>query len=322
MEPPFLYPAESPERDRWILNRRSSRNSLDPSKPFAFLVEDECSHTGEVVPIATIFLTNRECPWRCVMCDLWKNTLTSTVPAGAIGRQIEYALSRLPAAKQIKLYNSGSFFDSGAIPPDDYPAIASAVRSFERVVVESHPSLIGDRCLRLRDLVGGQLEVAMGLETVHVEALEQLNKRLTLEQFADAAKRLRREGIALRVFVLIQPPFIRADEALFWAQRSLEFAFTCQATAVTLIPTRAGNGAVDALAVLGAFQPPELSMVEAALTYGLSLARGRVFVDLWDVEQVPSCADCRSSRIERLRLMNLSQQLIPVVPCTRCGATE
>lgn len=322
MELPYLYPAEGPERDRWILNRRPGRNPLDPDKPFAFMVEDECSHTGEVVPTATVFLTNRECPWRCVMCDLWKNTLTERVPVGAIRRQIVYALSRLPAAKQIKLYNSGSFFDSGAIPPGDYREIASAVHSFERVVVESHPSLIGDRCLQLRDLVQGQLEVAMGLETVHLEALKQLNKRLTLELFADATDRLQREGISLRVFVLVQPPFVRAEDALFWTQRSLDFAFACQATAVTLIPTRAGNGAVDALAVLGAFQPPKLSTVEAALTYGLSLARGRVFVDLWDVEHVPSCAECRSSRMERLRLMNLSQQLISGVPCTRCGGTE
>jgi len=70
----------------------------------------------EAVPVATIFLTNRECPWRCVMCDLWKNTLIDSVPLGAIPSQIDYALARLPAARQIKLYNSGSFFDTQAIP--------------------------------------------------------------------------------------------------------------------------------------------------------------------------------------------------------------
>ena len=58
------------------------------------------------------------------MCDLWKNTLTETVPVGAIPAQIEYALARLPAARVIKLYNSGSFFDPRAIPVADYPAIA------------------------------------------------------------------------------------------------------------------------------------------------------------------------------------------------------
>jgi uncharacterized Fe-S cluster-containing MiaB family protein len=80
--------------------------------------------SGAVVPVATIFLTNRECPWRCLMCDLWRNTLVDSVPAGAIPEQIEFALRQLPPARHIKLYNSGSFFDRRAIPPEDFPAIA------------------------------------------------------------------------------------------------------------------------------------------------------------------------------------------------------
>ena len=74
------------------------------------------------------------------MCDLWRNTLTETVPTGAIPAQIDYALQRLPPARQIKLYNSGSFFDPQAIPLQDYPAIASSVKGFERVIVECHPA--------------------------------------------------------------------------------------------------------------------------------------------------------------------------------------
>src|SRR5207247_1733378 len=131
--------------------------------------------------------------WRCVMCDLWKNTLTETVPVGAIPAQIDYALSELhhragvspahesadhpcehepafenvcgresrgrrdacPTLRQIKLYNSGSFFDPRAIPPQDYPGIADRVRCFERVIVECHPGLVGERCLKFRDLLSG-----------------------------------------------------------------------------------------------------------------------------------------------------------------------
>ena len=57
---------------------------------------------GTVIPGAAVFLTNRECPWRCVMCDLWKNTLAESVPIGAIPAQIDFALARLPATRQIK----------------------------------------------------------------------------------------------------------------------------------------------------------------------------------------------------------------------------
>ena len=106
-----FYPATNLERDKWVLERRPARETLDPQKPYLFFVEQELSASGEILPVATIFLTNRECPWRCVMCDLWRNTLTTSVPPGAIPAQIDFALSQLPAARVLKLYNSGSFFD-------------------------------------------------------------------------------------------------------------------------------------------------------------------------------------------------------------------
>jgi len=91
------------EFDTWILQARPPRNSVDPMRPYLFFAEEERSAAGEIVPVNTVFLTNRECPWRCLMCDLWKNTLSETVPLGAIPAQIEYALERLPNARHVKL---------------------------------------------------------------------------------------------------------------------------------------------------------------------------------------------------------------------------
>lgn len=317
--PAVLYPESAGQRNAWVLERRAERNALTPGKPWAYQVEEERSASGEVVPVATIFLTNRECPWRCVMCDLWRNTLADDTPAGAIPEQIAYALARLPAAREVKLYNSGSFFDRRAIPPEDHSAIAAGVAGFERVIVECHPSLVTDDCLRFRDRLHGRLEVAMGLETAHPEILDKLNKRMTLDEFVAAADRLRANDLDLRVFLLLRPPFMPESEAFTWAARSLDFAFDCGATAATLIPTRAGNGAMDALAVQGLFSPPSLAMLEEATAYGISLARGRVFADLWDVERFASCEVCREARIARLHRMNLEQQIQPAIDCAACG---
>jgi archaeosine synthase beta-subunit len=312
------YPGTAGERDAWILARRGSRNAVDPRVPYAYLVENERTATGEVVPTATIFLTNRECPWRCLMCDLWRNTTTETVPDGAIPQQIDYALERLPATRQIKLYNSGSFFDPHAIPPGDYEAIAQRLARFERVIVECHPALVGDACIQFKDLICGKLEVAMGLETVHVEILQRLNKRMTLEMFEDAARFLREDDIDLRSFILVKPPFMHEDEAVEWAVRSLEFAFECGATAATLIPTRGGNGAMEELAAAGDFSPPEIRTLGAAFERGILLNKGRVFADLWDAERWPGCRACREQRIVRLQAMNLEQKLFEAVSCDMC----
>ena len=318
-----VYPDSPSARDRWIIEHRPARTPVNPSQPHAFVIEQERSASGELVPIATVFLTNRECPWRCLMCDLWKQTLTESVPPGAIPNQIDYALSQLGTTagvpRQIKLYNSGSFFDPRAIPPEDYPAIAERVGTFERVIVECHPALVNERILKFRDRLGTQLEIAMGLETVHPEILPRLNKRMTTEQFAQASRFLRDHEIALRVFVLVKPPFLEESEACRWAGRSVDFAFDCGATVVSLIPTRLGNGALEALLASNEFSPPRLETFEAAVDYGIGLGRGRVFGDLWDLQLFSTCQACLPERRERLVRMNHQQVVEQRVFCPRCG---
>lgn len=313
------YPGTVTDRDSWVLVQRGPRNAVDPRRPWAFFVEDERSASGVAIPVATIFLTNRECPWRCVMCDLWRNTLEGATEASAIPAQIKYALAKMPIARQVKLYNSGSFFDRRAIPVESHLAIAKLVSNFERVIVECHPALVGEDCFAFRDRLTGTLEVAMGLETVHPEILDRLNKRMTLEQFRAAADRLDGHDIDLRVFILVKPPFMKEEEAEEWAARSLDFAFDCGATAASLIPTRGGNGAMEALMAQGEFSPPALSTVETASEYGISLGRGRVFVDLWELDRLARCEVCRMRRLERLRVMNLTQEILPRVTCECCG---
>jgi radical SAM enzyme (TIGR01210 family) len=294
--------------DRRIRALRPPRNALDPLRPYAFHVEAEVG-----VPVATIFLTNRECPFRCVMCDLWRNTLEETVPPGAIAAQIRHALQRLPPARHLKLYNAGSFFDRRAIPAAERPEIARLAAPFERVVVECHPSFVGRECLDFRDTLAGRLEVAMGLETAHPEVLARLNKRMTLDDFRAAAAFLRVADVDLRVFILVRPPWQSEREGLEWAKRSLDFAFECGATVCSLIPTRGGNGAMEALAAEGAYAPPSLETLEAAQEHGLRL--GRTLTDLWDIERFATCARCSDARIARLRGMNDTQAAPPPVEC-------
>ena len=319
------YPETHAARSRWIIRQRGPKNPLDPHRPYAWLLEKERAADGSLVDGLTIFLTNKECPWRCLMCDLWQNTLDETVSAGEISEQIDFALvqmerecSDLTKLQQIKLYNAGSFFDTQAIPEDEEDEISTRLTKFSRVIVESHPALIGDRCLRFRDRLNGQLEIALGLETVHPEALVKLNKRVSLEQFRDAADFITRHEIALRTFVLLQPPFIPVDESVEWARRSIDFSQDCGATVTALIPTRTGNGAMDRLAADGQFIEPTLVQLEDTMDYGVGQARGRVFADLWDLERFSSCTACFPQRRDRLTKQNDTQQIPARITCSSC----
>jgi len=304
--------------DQQILALRGPKAVLDPQRAYAATWEEERDTAGALVPTAAIFLTNRECPFRCVMCDLWVNTLDDVIAEGVIPGQIRDALAGLPPVRQVKLYNAGSFFDSQAIPPADDDAIATLVTAFDRVIVESHPAYLrgpyGERCLAFRHRLGGRLEVAIGLETAHAAILDRLNKRMTLEDFYRAAGFLRERDIDVRAFILLQPPFMRADEAVEWGCRSIDAAFDAGATVCSVIPTRGGNGVMEAMAA----ELPGLAALESVVEYGVVIGQGRVFADLWDIERFFTC-HCSAQRAERLRFINRTQRVPAPIVCD-CGA--
>jgi radical SAM enzyme (TIGR01210 family) len=327
--------------DRRVVELRGPKTAVDSSRAYAAAWEEEATVDGSLAPTAVVFLTNRECPFRCVMCDLWTHTLDTSVPPGSIPTQVRAALAGLPAARQVKLYNAGSYFDPQAIPAEDDEDVAVLLRGCDRVIVESHPAFLagahGERCLRFRDLLDGtRLEIAIGLETAHEPTLARLNKRMTLDTFRRAAEFVVANGMDLRVFILLAPPFLRGQDAEEWACRSIDLAASCGATACSIIPTRGGNGAMEALGP--EVERPRLSALERVVEYGLkkraasarpsgsvaAAANGparrapRVFADTWELDRFFDCT-CSASRASRLRAMNRLQHVTAPVACACRG---
>ena len=316
-----IYPATAAARDRFVLRHRGARPPRDPWRHQGVLVEEEPTPEGRRQRIGTVFLTGRECPWRCAMCDLWQYTIAGDTPVGAIPSQIGRARCELaaeaPPIGALKLYNAGSFFDPRAVPEADYAAIARSLAGLSRVIVESHPSLIGPRVDRLLAALADAspvppgVEVAMGLETAHPDALDRLNKRFTVADFERAASALVSRGTALRVFLLLSPPFVPVAKQDEWLLRSLDVAFACGAGVVSLIPTRDGNGTLEALAAGGDFAAPTLAAIERSFALALRHARGRgiVLLDLWDLDRFSPGGRCPATRRAALVLANLAQRV-------------
>lgn len=311
--------------DRRIRSLRAPKPAVDPYRAHGSLVEDERRPDGTVERALTVFLAGAECPFTCSFCDLWRWTTNGPTPAGALPAQLAAVLRSLdespPRPGRIKLYNASNFFDPRAVPLVDRPRIAELVASFAGVTVESHAStVVGPATLEFARRLGGRLEVAVGLETVHPTAAARLNKRLELNAFARAAQHLIDNGIDLRVFVLLGPPHVPADESVEWTVRTVEHAVQCGAGVVSIIPVRGGNGEMERLAQLGAFTPPTLAQLEEALDRCLALSGTVVTADLWDVALLPGCAACRERRVARLRRLNESGIAEPPVGCIECGA--
>jgi hypothetical protein len=303
-----------PEVD--IKKLRPPRNKVDPEIPYHFLQEEEPGEDGKLQKVNTIFLTGKECAFKCLMCDLWKNTLTFPTPPGAILKQIDYALSRLPDADVIKLYNSSNFFDTKAIPSSDYAGIIDRVRHFKKVVVENHPKLCTQLCVDFNKQLNGKLEMALGLESIHPNVLPKLNKSLTIEHFQKATTFLKRNKIGMRAFVLLNPPFLVDEkENIEWAIRTVAFAFECGVGICSVIPTRVGNGIMEVLQKRGDYVTTTLNALEEVLARSLALHQGKVFADTWDIGFLSGCDQCFEARKNRLEQMNLTQKFVEKIKC-------
>lgn len=311
-----------------ILAQRPAKHEVRPDRPYAWMIEPECDSNGILQQVVTLFLTGAECRFRCTMCDLWKHTLDIPTPPGALIEQINFALQDLginwqaPAdsgTTAIKLYNSSNFFDKRAVPLEDWIEIQRLTNDFETVIVENHPGLCGKRVYEFQHGLAGQLEIALGLETVHPQVLPWLNKQMTLPQYRATVEDLVAHDVRVRTFILVKPPFLNEQEGVFWAMESMRFAFKCGVECCSMVPVRGGNGLMDRLQQDGDFTPPTVASLEQVLVAGLEMGGGRVFMDLWDSDQflAPEC--CKQQRLSRLMEMNQTQQVQPEVQCDTCG---
>lgn len=287
---------------------RGQRNAVSSKRPYAFFSERELSRSGQIEDVATLFLTNRECPFHCVMCDLWKNTLTESVQPGDIPLQISYALNQLAPADSVKLYNSGNFFDPKAIPYSDHRAIADLVKNFSNVIVENHPKLCTNICDDFLKLIApASFEIAIGLETCHEPSLEWLDKSFELRDFEDAVKLLRNSGIHVRVFLLLGLPGLSREDSIEWTLRSITYAANLGVDCFSIIPTRSDSPAFQRSREDGSFFEPTGDQMEETFERALQLKAGRVFMDLWDAKRFFSSNSSAELKIKRLESMNLHQ---------------
>jgi hypothetical protein len=304
--------------DRRIRRLRAGKPVVDPWTAHGSILEDERRPDGTIERALTIFLAGAECPFTCSFCDLWRYTIDGPTPVGALPRQIADTLAALDESPaRVKLYNASNFFDRRAVPVGDLPRIAELCAPFGGVTVESHASTVGPTTLDFAHRVES-LEVAIGLETIHAEAMAHLNKRLDLDRFDGAASFLMANGIALRVFVLLGAPYVPREASIEWAVRSAEYAARRGAAVVSIIPVRGGNGEMERLAGLGQFTPPTLAELESALDCCVGWGSTAVTADLWDAERLAACAQCRDARIERMRRINVTGRAEPPVGCALC----
>ncbi len=299
--------------DRWVESLRPGKSALDAQRPVDAFVEEEMLPSGHCGRVLTVLLSNRECPYRCVFCGLWQETLDHTPEPCAVAEQVRLAIEQHGVCDAIKLYNAGSFFDEHAIPVSDHARIAALCRDFPVVIVESRPELIDARAVAFARQVR-HLQIAIGLEVADDTLLALMNKRMSCASVRRASEFLRNAGMSWRAFVMVQPPFVDEADAVALAEKTVAFSAECGAQAVSLIRSYATAGSMEQFAREGFWKPPSLWTVHAAAQKALATFPGITLVDRWSLRHGPTCRQCASGMDDAFALLNTRQHL-PEVTC-------
>ena len=77
-----------------------------------------------------------------------------------------------------------------------------------------------------------------------------------------AVQFLNHHEIRSRAFILLRPPFMSEEEGIYWAKKSIDFAFDSGVESCIIIPVRTGNGTMEILMERSNFDLPYFRSLE------------------------------------------------------------
>jgi radical SAM enzyme (TIGR01210 family) len=173
---------------------------------------------GKTTVERVLIMRTRGCSWSyhsgCSMCGYWDDT-NPDIGKRELENQLTSFLRDYPNGEVLKIFTSGSFFDPIEIDPVlQFEIIEMVLRGYTNLIVESRPEYIRKVLGNLKKY-GGRIQVAMGLESTDPSILKNsVNKNYDFDDFKEAASALRENGISVRTYLLLKPPFLTESEAI------------------------------------------------------------------------------------------------------------
>lgn len=216
-----------------------------------------------------LILRTRGCSWSyhsgCSMCGYWDDT-NPDIGKKELEKQISEFLEEFPKGDVLKIFTSGSFFDPIEVESElQFSIIDRVLEGYRFLVVESRPEYIKKVKGKLAKY-SGKLQVAIGLESINEDILKySLNKNYGLEDFNESAETLHQEGISVRVYLLLKPPYLSEEESIIDAIKSAK-EVSKNADFISINPMNIQKGTlVERLYMEGSYRPPWLWSVVQVL---------------------------------------------------------
>ncbi|MGC8663073.1 MAG: archaeosine biosynthesis radical SAM protein RaSEA [Thermoplasmata archaeon] len=253
--------------DRILQLRKSVSRDDRPEDYVSLWFEDEPFKGGRERSMVLVLRT-MGCFWfyksGCTMCGYYNDTNPTKVNDHQLMEQVEKAKKKYKGEKIVKIYNSGSFFDSNEISEEAQNNILKSFSESERIIVETRPEFVNAKLIERMSEFKEKLMVAIGLESSNDEVLEySINKGFKSSTYERAAELLFENNFSLKTYIILKPPFLSEKKSIEDAVKSIEFA-SKYSEIISLNPVNVQtNTIVEELWKKGYYRPPWLwSVVE------------------------------------------------------------
>jgi hypothetical protein len=315
-------------------DRRPAPAAQDDGNQYLKVWKEKDSLNGKQVDAFVLILRTSGCYWAkvkgCTMCGYARETMAGQATKENIEHQVNSALERYKGEPYVKVFTSGSFLDPQEVPVEARESVTKAFRGkAKRFLFESLPEFVSEDALTgLRDSFGGELEVAVGLETTQEDVLRRsVSKVSSVKDYLDAAVRIGKSGALPKAYLLLKPPFLTEREAIEDAVTSIEVASKYFST-ISLNPVNVqGRTVAEHLWRRHQYRPPWLwSLVEA-------MVRGKESIDPsvrlvsfptsgGNVRGVHNCLACDSRILKAVEWASLTQDFANLKNVVDCSCKE
>uniref|UniRef100_A0A7C3MBC2 TIGR01210 family radical SAM protein n=1 Tax=Archaeoglobus fulgidus TaxID=2234 RepID=A0A7C3MBC2_ARCFL len=261
---------------------------------------------GNLEDCLTAIITTRGCFWKkCYMCSYWSES--RALSDEFLKSQLDEVLDKLGEIRILKVFTSGSFLDEREIPTELRAYFLDRCRELgvKKLIIESRPEFIDSK--KLRDFRGLEVEVGIGLETANDFIREHcINKGFSFSDFTKAAEILKREGLRVKCYLLLKPPFLSEREAINDLLESTEKVRNL-ADVISINLTNIQKGTlVEKLWERGLYRPPWLwSALEV-----LRNVSGEIICDPvagGKIRGPHNCGRCDREIVSAIRLFSVTQ---------------
>jgi len=174
---------------------------------------------AEQVRSLTVILRTKGCYWArsdgCTMCGYIYDADPNSCGAD-VKKQFDAVLNCYGKNfGVVKLFTSGSFFDTNEVPADVRNYILDKLSGVPKVIVETRPEFVTDEvCEEISKILNGA-EVAIGLETSNDLIRNScINKGFNFNDFVEASKLASSHNLTVKAYLLLKPPMLTEKQAL------------------------------------------------------------------------------------------------------------